>query len=284
MGRQENVEIFQDTEKICKSIPELKEAIKESEKRQKLILEVDSVTANPDDNKKRFAEKANVVVSKKRSYEAAAGYKGQKICVHNFASATTPGGGVVKGSSAQEECLCRCSTLYFNLNSPDMWVGFYAPHRVAQNPIHNDDCIYTPGVVVMKTDTSMPKLMPKEDWNTVNVITCAAPNLRLMPSNVMNTGDGKKRVKITDKELLALHEKRLSRILDIALEEKNDVVILGAFGCGAFENNPRVVALAAKNVIEKYLYSFETIEFAIYCSPKDEQNFVAFKNALKEYL
>ncbi len=136
----------------------------------------------------------------------------------------------------------------------------------------------------MKSDTVYPKLMSKEDWYSVNVITCAAPNLRLMPSNRMNTGDGYKKVKMADKDLLALHEKRLTRILDIALEEKNEVVILGAFGCGAFENNPRVVALAAKNVIEKYLHSFKVIEFAIYCSPKDEQNFVSFKQALKEYL
>ena len=287
MGREENAAIFQDTEKLCKSIDELKNAIRKSKEKQRLILETDKLLENfakEGIQEKRYEEKAKVVISKKRSYEAASGYKGQEICVHNFASATTPGGGVVKGSSAQEECLCRCSTLYFNLNTPEMWEGFYAPHREAQNPVHNDDCIYTPGVVVMKTDTASPKLMPQEDWYSVNVITCAAPNLRLMPSNRMNMGDGFKRVKMTDKDLLALHEKRLSRILDIALEEKNEVVILGAFGCGAFENNPRVVAMAAKNVIKKYLHSFKTIEFAIYCSPGDEENFNAFKNALKEYL
>lgn len=283
MGREENVTVFQDTEKLCKNIEELKAVIRKSEEKQRLILETDKMPGILE-SEKRYEEKAKVVVSKKRSYEAASAYKNQEICVHNFASATTPGGGVVKGSSAQEECLCRCSTLYFNLNTPKMWEGFYTPHRAAQNPIHNDDCIYTPGVVVMKSDTASPKLMPKEDWYSVNVITCAAPNLRLMPSNRMNTGDGYKKIKMADKDLLALHEKRLTRILDIALEEKNEVVILGAFGCGAFENNPRVVALAAKNMIEKYLYSFKTIEFAIYCSPKDEQNFVSFKQALKEYL
>lgn len=279
MSRGENIQIFNDTEKICKSDNRLKEAIKNATSEQKLILEMDEFSAP---TREVYAEKAKVIVSKKRSYEAASVYKGYKTCVHNFASATTPGGGVVKGSSAQEECLCRCSTLYFSLNSPDMWNGFYGPHRAAQDPVHNDDCIYTPGVVVIKTDTATPTLMQAIDWYEVNVLTCAAPNLRQMPSNKMNTGDGVKKVKMLDKDLLALHEKRLTRILDIALAEGNEAVILGAFGCGAFENNPEVIALAAKNVVEKYLYAFKVIEFAVYCSPRDETNYSVFKQKLRD--
>ena len=219
---------------------------------------------------------ASVVVSKKRTYEAASAYRDKKVCVHNFASATNPGGGVVKGSSAQEECLCRCSTLYFNLNTADMWSGFYSPHRAEQNPLHNDDCICTPNVVVIKTDTAIPQLMQEKDWFEVNVVTCAAPNLRLIPSNSMNSGDGSKCIKISDKELYELHVKRLTRILDIAKAGNNDVVILGAFGCGAFENNPEVVAKAAREVIVDYVKDFEVIEFAIYCSPRDEKNYEIF--------
>lgn len=118
--------------------------------------------------------------------------------------------------------------------------------------------------------------MKSEDWYSVNVITCAAPNLRLMPSNKMNIGDGVKKVKMSDEDLQAIHERRLTRILDIALSKDNEVVILGAFGCGAFENNPEVVARAAKNVIQKYLNAFKTIEFAVYCSPKDDTNYTVF--------
>lgn len=278
MSREENVIVFQDTEKLCKSDDNLKNAIKMSTKGQKLILESDEFGV-PASN--RYEDTAKIIVSKKRSYEAASEYKDYKTCVHNFASATTPGGGVVKGSQAQEECLCRCSTLYFSLNTPKMWEGFYTPHRNKQNPVHNDDCIYTPGVVVMKTDTPSPKLMDESDWYSVDVITCAAPNLRQMPSNRMNAGDGTRRVKMSDRDLQSLHEKRLARILDIALAEGNEVVILGAFGCGAFENNPRVVARAAKNVIERYLHAFKVIEFAIYCSPRDEANYSIFKEAFK---
>ena len=89
-----------------------------------------------------------------------------------------------------------------------------------------------------------------------------------------------KAARITDDELLAIHEKRFTRILDIALTNNNDVVILGAFGCGAFENNPGVVATAAKNVVEKYIHAFRVIEFAVYCSPRDSHNYDVFNSVL----
>ena len=90
-------------------------------------------------------------------------------------------------------------------------------HRAEHDPIHNDDIIYTPDVLAFKSDTVKPELMDEADWYNVDVITCAAPNLREKPSNTFNTGDGKDAIKITDKELLAIHEKRLRRILDVAL-------------------------------------------------------------------
>ena len=274
MSREDNVQIFQDTERICKENTRLKATIRNSITHQKRILENDKI---PEIDKKKCEEPAQVIVSKKRSYEAASAYKDQKVCVHNFASASNPGGGVTHGSNAQEECLCRCSDLYFCLNTPEMWRGFYNPHRNAKNPIHNDDIIYTPDIIVFKTDTSYPNLMNESDWYNVNVITCAAPNLRERPSNMFNTGDGNCAVKISDEELKLIHEKRLRRILDVAAIEETEVVILGAFGCGAFANNPEVVARAARDVIEDYKYTFKTIEFAVYCSPRDERNYNIFE-------
>ena len=280
MGRDENVTVFKDTERLCKTNPKLSELVKKATASQKLILEGDTLA---DQKKDIYEDPAKVVVSKKRTYEAAAGYKGQHVAVHNFASASNPGGGVVNGASAQEECLCRCSGLYFNLNTRVMWDGFYQPHRDAHDPIHNDDIIYTPGVTVFKTDTAMPELMPESDWYDVDVITCAAPNLRNQPSNKYNTGDGNKQTVMKDKDLLALHEKRLRRILEVALSEGCDTIILGAFGCGAFQNNPEVVAQANRNVIKDYLHAFKNIEFAVYCSPRDDRNFKIFERVLKVY-
>lgn len=280
MGRDENVTVFKDTERLCKTNPKLSESVKKATASQKLILEGDTLA---DQKKDIYEDPAKVVVSKKRTYEAAAGYKGQHVAVHNFASASNPGGGVVNGASAQEECLCRCSGLYFNLNTRAMWDGFYQPHRDAHDPIHNDDIIYTPSVTVFKTDTAMPKLMPESDWYDVDVITCAAPNLRNQPSNKYNTGDGNKQTVMKDKDLLVLHEKRLRRILEVALSEGCDTIILGAFGCGAFQNNPEVVAQANRNVIKNYLHAFKNIEFAVYCSPRDDRNYKIFERVLKVY-
>ena len=201
------------------------------------------------------------------------------ICVLNFASYKNPGGMYIDGSVAQEECLCRTSTLYFSLNTKEMWDGFYGPHRRMRNPIHNDDIIYTPDVVVFKTDTDKPVGREEEEWFKVDVISCAAPNLRNMPSNSYNSGDGDLPARPTDDELYQIQFRRFKRILEVAAAMKEEVLILGAFGCGAFENNPSVVAKAAKDAVELYKKNFEIIEFAVFCTPDRKENYEAFRKA-----
>ena len=274
--RETNIKIFEDTRSLYTNNKILQAAVKQSAANQKLYLETEEIPVTDTSRQ----EKAKVIVSKKRTLEAAMAYPGKKVCVLNFASATNPGGGVTKGSTAQEECLCRCSTLYANLDTEEMREKFYTPHRMMHNPIYNDDCIYTPDVQVFKSDTMQPVLMKQEEWYAVNVITCAAPNLRAIPSNAMNPCAGKKAVKVSEKELKELHLKRGRRIFEIAKAYGNDVLILGAFGCGAFQNPPRVVAMAYKELVEEYRNDFETIEFAVYCSPKDTSNYDVFKRTI----
>lgn len=273
----ENMEVFEDTKKMCETNKKIKESITESIKNQELILEwIDLLDVNRD----RFAGNAKVIVSMKRTFEAASAYAGQRTAVHNFASSTNPGGGVTRGSSAQEECLCRCSGLYFCLSVSEMMRGFYYPHRNMKNPINNADIIYTPKVTVFKTDESRLKLMNEVNWYDVDVITCAAPNLRERPSNRFNQDNGDQAVEVSDKELLEIHKKRRTRILDVAALKGDEVVILGAFGCGTFRNKPEVVARAAKETIVDYLHTFKTIEFAVYCPPQDDTNFKVFKRVI----
>lgn len=250
---------------MCKSHPVLIDAIQRATDGQEYILEKDAFSCESP----IYPDPAQIIVSKKRTFEAASQYAGQKVCVLNFASWNNPGGGVAWGSTAQEEALCRCSTLFCNLTSPGAWKMFYEPHRRQNSPLYNDDCIYTPDVVIFKTDTLFPKPMAQENWQNVNVITCAAPNLR-------NDRDGRVRVNISNSALKDLHVKRMRRILDIAAAKGNEVIILGAFGCGAFKNPPEIVADAMKQVANQYRFRFKTIEFAVYCSPRDDRNYQVF--------
>lgn len=276
MSRADNIAIFTDTMEACRTHPALKEAIAASLRAQEIVPEAAPLPAPA-----LYPNDATVTVSGKRTLEAACAYAGQRVAVLNFASAVQPGGGVLLGSSAQEECLCRISTLYPCLTAPEAGEAFYAPHRLAQDVLHNDDCIHTPGVVVFKGDTEHPQALPEEQWFTVDVISCAAPNLREEPGNAMNAGEGESRSDLPAEELHALHVKRTRRICQLAAARGAEVLILGAFGCGAFRNDPAVVAGAMAQAIREYRRAFRTIEFAVYCPPGREENLHAFRSALE---
>lgn len=276
--RTRNAEIFRDTEKQYKTEATLRSAVRNSINNQTFIAEkshVDVVASTAN-------KKVTVVVSGKRSLEATESYakQGKKVCVLNFASATNPGGGVVNGSSAQEECICRCTTLYPCLNTETMWQQFYEPHRKLGNPLYNNDCIYTPDVCVFKSDISFPETLSVEEWWSVNILTCAAPNLRERPSNAMNPCAGNVAAKVTPAELEELLTARIKRIFEVAAHEDNEVLILGAFGCGAFRNPPELVAKVFYKVMKDYIDYFEVIEYAVYHTEREIANYGAFKKIM----
>ena len=277
--RTKNAEIFRDTERRYTSDSTLIQAVRKSTEAQVFIAEKGFVDI-PVPHK---STDAKVIVSGKRSLEAAEVYakQGKKVCVLNFASATNPGGGVLNGSSAQEECLCRCTTLYPCLKEESLWRDFYAPHRKAANPLYNNDCIYTPDVCVFKSDINFPEPLPQNEWWKVNIITCAAPNLRERPSNAMNPHAGNMAAKITSAELENLLTSRIQRIFEIAVANGNEVLILGAFGCGAFRNPPEIVAKVFKNVMKNHTKYFDVIEYAVYHTEREIANFEAFRNEMK---
>lgn len=118
------------------------------------------------------------------------------------------------------------------------------------NVRYTDACIYTPGIISIKSDTAFPQTVSESEWFSVDVITCAAPNLREKPYNSINPGQGKA-IKVSPAELLEIHKKRGAHILDIAAANGADAVILGAFGCGAFQNDPNIVARAYASIISE---------------------------------
>lgn len=223
-------------------------------------------------------------VSKNKTFEAAMKlhqeFPDKKIAVLNFASATRPGGGVKSGSTAQEESLCRCSTLYPTIDRRWLWQKYYDVNRAAHDVLHTDACIYSPGVIICKTDESIPKRMQPSDFVTVDVTSCAAPNLRNEPANYHNPETGKP-VRMDPDQLRNIHMKRARHIMHVAAANKVDILILGAFGCGAFVNDPEIVAQAYRRVIREYQARFDVIEFAIYCKDLETDNYKAFYEQFK---
>ena len=266
--------IFRDTQQFYSTNPALMAAVEASRKNTKLY-DAGAAPGFPDGVNKAGA----VTVTKSRTYEAAMRlsdtYPGRKIAVLNFASATKPGGGVINGSSAQEESLCR----YPTLDRRFLWQSYYDVNRAAGDVLHTDACIYSPGIVICKTDENFPERMPQEDWVTVDVISCAAPNLRNTPANLYNPENGQA-VSILPADLQRLHEQRARAILAVAADNGVDILVLGAFGCGAFRNDPRVVAKAYANVMKDCRRYFNLIEFAIFCRDFETENYDAFAEVL----
>ena len=276
--RQKLIEIFEDTQRFYAQNAYLAEAVQKSKAATKLY--------EPDDCPELTAKglDASVTVTRHKTFEAAmsihADHPEWRIAVLNFASATNPGGGVKTGSSAQEESLCRCSTLYPALAQDWLWQKYYQKNRDARDNLHTDACIYSHGVVICKTDASYPERMAEKDWVTVDVISCAAPNLREKPGNLHNPEYGAAKT-ISQDELYQLHVKRAKQILRVAAANGVDALVLGAFGCGAFANNPGTVAKAYADILSEYKQYFRLVEFAVYCRSDETANYDAFQHTLE---
>lgn len=145
---------------------------------------------------------------------------------------------------------------------------YYQYHRELRNHFYSDRLIYTEGVTVFKDDCDVPNMLDKKDWFQVDVITCAAPYIA--------------KRKYTNKTALkALFKSRIQNVFEVAIAHDIEVLILGAFGCGAFKNPPEVVGKAFHEVIEenRYAEQFEKIVFAIK-SEDIKSNYYAFRGEI----
>lgn len=248
MYREINFEVMSDTQRRYETIPELISAIKLSIENQYMVAEEENIVLPDTDT-----IDTRYIVSGKRSFEAAKEYSGKKVAVLNYANNVAIGGAPYS-AGAQEESLCRCSTLLPCLQA--MKEPFYMKHREQarkgkMNFMGNDDLIYTPDVVVFKsdlrTDPVYPQMLSSDEWYKVNVITCAAPvmvRVFTLPDNYET-----------------VIRSRIKKILDVAAREGNEVIILGAWGCGAFKNPVEIVARVFAELVKNY--HFEIVEFAL---------------------
>lgn len=148
-----------------------------------------------------------------------------KIGVLNFASAKNPGGGFIKGAQAQEESLARSSALYKSLlKCPE----YYEYHRSHKSLLYSDRIIYSPGCPIFRNDDGTLLEQPY----CVDFITSPAPNAGAIWRNQPKDG-----AKIGE----VLYS-RGAKVLSLAVYQGCDALVLGAWGCGVFQNEPSMVA------------------------------------------
>lgn len=187
----------------------------------------------------------------------------ERIAVLNFASARNAGGGYVRGARAQEEDLCRTSALYTTLcQAPD----YYAAHRAQKDPAYSHRVIYSPDVPVYR-DVRYRLL---ETPYQVAFLTSPAPNAGVIardrPADVPAIPN-----------LLAA---RAARVLAVAAHHKCRTLVLGAWGCGVFRNDPTQVAAAFHRNLSTdgtFEGAFDRIVFAVLDNTAAQQNLTAFR-------
>ena len=271
--RDERIDVFRDTLSWIDEDKDLSNSVRAAKKATRVFYE-DHYPAFDASRSRDMV----ITVTANRSFEAAMRLRQEnptaKIAVMNFANAFHAGGGVASGCTAQEECLCRTSTLYPLLYRRTLRDTFYKHHHDKNDPKATDSLVYTEGVVICKTDEDLPRRMAKKDWVTVDVITIAAPDLRASSNPYVPVVNGG--AYMNDAELFGYHVKRAIHMLTCAASMKADILVLGAFGCGAFKNNPEVVARAYKVALQEFPKVFTKVDFAIYCPPGRDVNYRVF--------
>ncbi len=178
-----------------------------------------------------------------------------KICILNFADFKIPGGNFLSGAYAQEEYLCHHSTLHPVLESKKEYYEYNN-----ENVLHDlyvDRCLYSEDIIFFdeKRTTDI----------TADVITMAAPYALKCQNHY------------SKKEIDSVMEGRIKEILAICEEKKVTKLILGAFGCGVFGNDPLMTAKAFKKAISK-----TNIKECIFAIPDNDEtgNYEVFFNVL----
>lgn len=148
-----------------------------------------------------------------------------RVAALNFASAKSPGGGFLNGAQAQEECLARASGLFPCLERHSV---YYDANRRERSLLYTDHMIVSPRVPVFRDDSDR---LIEEPWE-VTIITAPAPNAAAIAAN--------EPAAIRDIE--PTFRRRIEHVLSAAVVFEQTALVLGAWGCGVFGNDPALVA------------------------------------------
>ena len=185
--------------------------------------------------------------------------KGEEIAVLNFANPIHPGGGVKRGAKAQEEDLCRRSSLLLSLESKAA-KPYYEYNMNCDRYLSSDAIIISPNVEIIKDEN----YIPLSKSVLVDVITCAAPiySLHALPSNTESQE--------MHKQYYQIFYQRIYRMLKCCAYFGYQDLVLGAWGCGAFGNDAMVVSQLFHQALEireptgiAMKDHFSTIDFAV---------------------
>jgi uncharacterized protein (TIGR02452 family) len=186
-----------------------------------------------------------------------------RVLALNFASAMNPGGGFLSGAKAQEEDLARCSALYVcQLRQP----AYYTANRACGSMLYTDHLIYSPEVPFFRNE----QLELLDAPFTVSIITSPAPNA------------GKAHGRGEAPLIRATLDRRAGHVLRVAAHHGHAVLVLGAWGCGVFRNDPGEVAdvFARLLTASSLARAFSRVVFAVYDRSKTGATLGAFRDRM----
>lgn len=185
----------------------------------------------------------------------------RNMLVMNFANAIRPGGGYLSGSNAQEECLCRQSTLYASISS-EKANEMYSFNDKKRHPFDSDYMLLSKYVEVFRN--SYGEFL--DDSFVTSVMTIPAPNLFGRAADA------------PQEEIDEVMKKRIRNYFIVAAEFGYKHLVLGAWGCGAFGHDAKKVAGYFKSLLfeEGFKDYFDTIEFAVLDTTYTKYNYHSF--------
>jgi uncharacterized protein (TIGR02452 family) len=195
-----------------------------------------------------------------------AGYT-NPLCL-NFASAKNPGGGFLSGSQAQEECLARASALHQSLASQMM---YYEVNRSHSSALYTNHIIYSPRVPVFRSDDD---ILLQEPYS-VSIVTSPA----------VNAGALRKNEPSNFTSIQSTMQNRIRSVLAVARKHGHNTLVLGAWGCGVFGNDPYDVATWFSDALledSRFAAAFNRIVFGVLDFADETPTYEAFRKVFAE--